>query len=195
MVLQAPPPDNYDGELDFESKAWASARQQFLEGRRAQKKHADTEEALQDFLRQSCSEQDARKYIRDAQREKPQYAAGLGVIMTKMDAFMKVGDLAIKSAPESIGLAWAGIRLCLHSVQNDFATFSQYNDACSDMIGILINCSVYGDMFGRPHAAKKMEEIHHQVLDRIPKIYADLLDFNYSMRKHTNTNRGSKYHN
>ncbi|KAF4622806.1 hypothetical protein G7Y89_g14219 [Cudoniella acicularis] len=190
MVFQAPPPDDYEGEIEFEAKAWASARQQFLEGRRG-KKHADTEEALQDFLSQSCSAESARKYVKDAQKEKPQYAAGLGVIMTKMDAFMKVGDLAIKSAPESIGLAWAGIRLCLHSVQNDFATFSQYNDACSDMIGILINCSVYADMFGRPHAAKKMKEIHGQVLDRIPKIYAGLLDFNYSMRKHTNTNRGT----
>jgi hypothetical protein len=191
IAVQVPPPLNYDGELDFDDKAWASAREKFLAGRR-QKKRADTEEALQDFLRQSCSPQDARKYVSDVQKEKPQYQAALGAIMTKIDAFMQVGDLAIKSAPESVGLAWAGIRLCLHSVQDDFATFSQYNDACGDMIGILINCTVYGGMYGKPHGAKILEEIHRQVLDCIPDIYAGLLDFNYSMRKHTQTNRGSE---
>ena len=192
VEVQIPGPLGVEGELSFDDKAWASAREQFKENRRAQHKRADTEEALENFLRSHCGPEDARKYVKDAQKEKPQYNAGLGAIMTKIDAYMKLGDLAIKSAPESIGIAWAGIRLCLHSVQDDFATFSQYNDACGDMVGILISCTVYGGMSGKPHGAKILEEIHRQVLDCIPDIYASLLDFNYSMKKHTDTNKGRK---
>jgi hypothetical protein len=182
-AVPASPPvvSQIEGELDFNDKAWASARQLFKENR----KKKNNEQALDAFLRESCGPEEAKQYIQDVQKEKPQYNAGLGAILTKIDAFMKLGDVAIQSAPESVGLAWAGIRLCLHSVQDDFATFRQYNDACGDMIGILISCTVYGGMFGKLFAVKAFQEIHQQVKDCIPDIYAGMLDLNYSMHNLT----------
>lgn len=192
VVVETPQVISTDGELDFNDMAWAQARDRFKAARRASKKPADTEQALDEYLRQSCSADDAINYVKTAKKEKPQYQAGLGAILTKIDAFMKLGDVAIKSAPESVGLVWAGIRVCLHSVQDDFATFSAYNDACGDMIGILISCTVYAGMYGKPFAAPKLRDIHRQVLDCIPDIYTNLLDFNYSMKKHTQENRASE---
>ena len=63
---------------------------------------------------------------------------------------MKVGDLAMKSAPENVGLAWTGIRvgLCLHSVENDFVTFNLFSGTAADIIGILISCRAYRKTYG-----------------------------------------------
>lgn len=160
--------DTGDGEIDFDSKAWADARHQFKTDCKSQHKSEDTDADLDDFLRQHCSAEDARNFVTNVQKQKPQYAATLGATLNKIGLTMKVGDLAIKSAPESIGLAWSGIRMCLHLVQDDFATFNQYNDACSDIIGILINCKVYGGMYSQNHGAEVLKKIHQQVTDCIP---------------------------
>ena len=82
-----------------------------------------------------------------------------------------------------------GIRLCLHSVADDFSTFNIFGVACSDIIGILISCAVYGRMYGVPRGPESFQEIHDQVCDRIPKIYAEILDFSFSVKKHMGRNK------
>ena len=65
--------------------------------------------------------------------------------------------------------------------------------ACSDIIGILISCAVFSRMYGPSRGIESFQEIHTQVTDRIPIIYAEILDFSFSLKKHMSRSKGSKY--
>lgn len=165
----------------FEELNWNKARKIFKDGR----KEKDDEKKLDEFLRERASIQDAKEACEATKKAaSAEYLPALGGILEKIDIAMSVGDLAIKSAPESIGLAWMGIRLCLRSVADDFSTFSIFGAACSDIVGILISCAVYGRMYGSPRGPESFQEIHSQVCDRIPNIYAEILDFSFSVKKY-----------
>lgn len=129
-------------EMDFEAWTWQAARDVFEH----QRGHKD-KKAMEDFLRQQESPSLAKvSCIEASNKASKQYAPGIGGVLSKIEAFMKVGDVAMTTAPESVGLAWMGIRLCMHSVEDDFATFNLFSGAASDIIGILISCRVYGKM-------------------------------------------------
>ncbi|OCK76384.1 hypothetical protein K432DRAFT_360469 [Lepidopterella palustris CBS 459.81] len=178
--------DQTEGAPSFEKVNWDKARQMFKDGR----KEKDDERKLEDFLKERCSIEAAKAACEATkQAASAEYSPALGGILAKIDIAMSVGDLAIKSAPESIGLAWMGIRLCLHSVADDFSTFSIFGAACSDIIGILISCAVYGRMYGAPRGPESFQEIHSQVCDRIPKIYSEILDFSFSVKKYMGRNK------
>lgn len=180
MEISNAPPGQ--AELDFESQNWNKARATFM-GR-----HKDTDQRRK-FLQQQTTGSSVKEACLSLQNEADlKYAKGLGGILSKIDALMKVGDLAIKSAPESVGLAWMGIRLCLHSTQDDFATFQLFSQACSDIIGIMISCRVYGKMYGHPEGPSDFQELHSKVVDYIPNIYTEILDFSYAVRKHSDKN-------
>src|SRR5436189_1658914 len=137
-VLKAPPSK---AELDFEGFNWSKARETF------KTRHKDTDQR-RSFLQSQTTGTSVKDTCLKLQNEADRkYHPGLGGILEKVDALMKVGDLAIKSAPESVGLAWMGIRTCLHAVQGDFATFQLFSGACADIIGIMISCRVYGKMY------------------------------------------------
>ena len=169
-------------ELDFETRNWRAARARFQN----QSKHDP--ERVNDFLGQHESPLQAKEFCVAAQgKASKQYAQAVGGVLSKIETFMKVGDVAMKGAPESVGLAWMGIRLCMHSVQDDFATFNLFSGAASDIIGILLSCRAYGKMYGGDGGQKgsaDFKELHEKVVDYIPKIYSDVLEFSYQMRKH-----------
>ena len=168
-------------EMDFEARNWRGAKNALCNNHNDQKR-------LADFLNQYETPQTARDSCTAASNKASgQYAAGVGGILSKIDAFMKIGDVAMKSAPESVGLAWMGIRLCLHSVEDDFATFRLFSGAASDVIGILMSCRLWGKMYGGDAGQKglpEFEELHHKVVSFIPTIYAEILEFSYQMKKH-----------
>jgi hypothetical protein len=150
--------------VDFDENNWNAAKARFLS------RHGKSNpEKIESFLSDRLSVLDAKAACQTAQNTaKAQYSPALGGIMDKIESFMRLGDLAIKSAPESIGLAWTGIRLCLRAVEDDYATFSIFSGACSDMIGILISCGVYGKMYGSPEGPEDFQELHTEVVKRIP---------------------------
>src|ERR1700721_2590769 len=140
-------PATHEKNFNFEQLNWAKARKIFKDG---QKGKTD-EKKLDEFLKERASLQDAKEACKATQKAAgEEYAPALGGILEKIDIAMSVGDLAIKSAPESVGLVGMEIRLCLHSVADDFSTFNIFGAACSDIIGILISCAVYGRMYGVP---------------------------------------------
>lgn len=60
---------------------------------------------MDDFLKERASVQDAKEAGKATQKAVgEEYAPALGGILEKIDIAMSVGDLAIKSAPESVGL-------------------------------------------------------------------------------------------
>ena len=175
-----------EAEISFEAKNWAAARENFQKGHKDKK-------AMAEFLARQTTPQQARTSCLEAQtRANSQYNPGLGGVLSKIETFMKVGDLAMKSAPESVGLAWTGIRLCLHSVEDDFATFNLFSGAAADIIGILISCRVYGKMYGGHKGPEDFQELHRKVVEYIPGIYTDILNFSYLMNKHMGRNTGSE---
>ncbi|KAF2761902.1 hypothetical protein EJ05DRAFT_496790 [Pseudovirgaria hyperparasitica] len=174
---------------NYERLYWEKARKAFKAGR-LDKDGEKTESKIDDFLKERSTPQEARELCKATkQAAGEEYSASLGGILEKIEIAMQVGDLAIKSAPESVGLAWMGIRLCLHSVADDFSTFSIFGQACSDIIGIMISCAVFGKMYGPSRGVNSFHEIHSQVTDRIPKVYTEILDFSYSVKKHMGHNK------
>ena len=175
-------------ELDFEARNWRAARMRF----QTQSKHET--ERVNEFLSQHESPQQAKEFCVAAQgKASKQYAQAVGGVLSKIETFMRVGDVAMKGAPESVGLAWMGIRLCMHSVQDDFATFNLFSGAAADIIGILLSCRAYGKMYGGDGGQKgtaDFKELHEKVVNYIPSIYAQVLEFSYQMRKHMGRNMG-----
>ncbi|KIW78612.1 hypothetical protein Z517_08450 [Fonsecaea pedrosoi CBS 271.37] len=175
----------YDKTKDetFEKEAWSAARVVFSGN------HEPVN--YQPFLKDYTTPESARASVVQAQKEaNSEYNGKLGAILDKVDQFMKVGDLAIKSAPESIGLAWTGIRLCLHSVQDDFATFSLFSGACADILGILISCRVYGRLYASQDHPPEFTELHEKVLGYIKDTYVNIIEFSYQMWKYARSNAG-----
>lgn len=118
---------------NFERIYWEKARKNFKQGR----KEKDDEKKLDDFLKERSTPQEAKELCKATQKKAGnEYSPSLGGILEKIDIAMSVGDLAIKSAPESVGLAWMGIRLCLHSVADDFATFNIFGQLFWKRVGL-----------------------------------------------------------
>lgn len=165
-------------EEKFERNNWIEARRRF------KTKEKDTEQ-LRLFLKSETTRSSVKQTCEEL-REKSdnEYRQGFGSILANIDALMNVGDLAIKSAPESIGLAWMGIRMCLHAVQGDWASFQLFSGACSDIIGIMISCRVYGKMWGGEADVRDFQELHAQVADYIPTIYTKILEFSYAVHRY-----------
>lgn len=109
--------------FDFERMYWEKARRNFKLARI--QKDKDDEKKLNEFLKDWSTPQETKELCKSVQKAAgDEYSPSLGGILEKIDFAMTVGDLAIKSAPESVGLAWMGIRLCLHAVANDYTTFT-----------------------------------------------------------------------
>ena len=182
MVTKAP--EFGDAELDFEKKNWNKALSDF------QAKYKEKKKIIE-FLKSQSSPQEARAYAVNAQgKADKRYASGLGRVLAKIDAFANAGDVAMKAAPESVGLAWMAVRMCLHSWQDDFNVFELFSGACVDMIGIMLSCRVYGKMWGGRKGPDDFQELHSRVVDYIPGIYANILEFSYRMKIHMDENAG-----
>lgn len=112
--------------IDFESMYWKKARANFKQARSSDK---DDAKKLDAFLKEWATPQDTRDLCKSVQKAAAdEYSPSLGGILENIEIAMSVGDLAIKAAPESVGLAWMGIRLCLRCVADDFATFNIFGE-------------------------------------------------------------------
>ena len=172
--------------VDFEALNWQRAKSLFVEARRDK----DDEAKLDQFLQGWTSVQEAKDMcISTKNQASKEYAPILGSILAKIEMASQVGDLAMKAAPESVGLAWMGVKLCLHSVMDDFATCQLFGVACSDIVGILITCACYGRMYGIPKGPESFQEIHSQIADGIPQIYCNILEVSFAVKKYMSHNK------
>lgn len=169
-----------DPSSQFEGKNWKQARRKFKED------NEDNAE-LQLFLQSTSNGKDVKVQCLELKRtSENKYQQGLGGILENIDALMNLGDVAIKSAPESVGLAWMGVRMILRAIQGDWATFQLFSGACADIIGIMISCRVYGKMYGdSDDAPQSFAELHVKVVEFIPLIYTNILDFSYAVFRYT----------
>jgi hypothetical protein len=175
------------GALDFEADTWRDAVNRFsmTSDHKAQR--------LQEFLKTYSTPQSVSQTLKERQRDAPsQYGPVLSKMLSKVDVFLAAGDIAVKGAPESVGLAWTGISLALGSVQDDWATFQLFSGACVDIIGIMISCRLFGKMFATSKGPADFFEIQDQVRSSIPRIYDKILEFSYQMFKYMDRNKFCK---
>jgi hypothetical protein len=173
--------------LDFEALTWREAVNNF----RMQSDHKT--QRLDEFLKTYTTPQAVSQTLRERQRDAPnQYGPVLSKVLGKIDIFLAAGDIAVKGAPESVGLAWTGISLALGSIQDDFATFQLFSGACVDIIGIMVTCRLFGRMFASAKGPAEFFEIQDQVRTSIPKIYDKILEFSYQMFKYMDRNKFCK---
>ena len=183
-IMATKVPEFGDAELNFEKKNWNKALNDF------QAKYKEKKKVVE-FLKSQSNPHEARAYAINAQsKADKKYASGLGRVLAKIDAFANAGDVAMKAAPESVGLAWMAVRMCLHSWQDDFNVFELFSGACVDMIGIMLSCRVYGKMWGGRKGPDDFQELHSRVVDYIPGIYGNILEFSYRMKIHMDDNAG-----
>ncbi|OAP63444.1 hypothetical protein AYL99_02671 [Fonsecaea erecta] len=170
-------------QMDFESRAWESAREQL------RKKYQDADaRGVDAFLSTRTTIDETKQACQEmGKAASQQYQNVVKQILEKIDLFMKAGDVAVKSAPESIGLAWTGVRLCFHSFQDDFKTFSLFGGATLDIVGIFISCRAYWRLIGVQRGLAQSLELHQHVETLITDTYQQVADFSYNMWKEFKT--------
>lgn len=113
-------------------------------------------------------------------------------VLEKIGILVKVGDLAVKPAPESVGLAWMGISLILGALQDDFQTLQVLGSACADIVGIMVTSRLLARMFARTKGPSELEEIQDQVRIEAPKVYGKILEFSYQVWKYVAEHPGKR---
>jgi hypothetical protein len=176
--------------IDFEKKYWREAIEMFKESSDRDEKQTAG------FLTEWDRPEEVKNFFENTKRHADeQYSPRFGRILEKIGIAMSAGDIAMKGAPESVGLAWMGVRMCLSTLADDYATFGIFGQAALDIMGIMISCAVFSQMYGptRKIEALNTKEIHSQVTTRIPIVYAAILDFSFSVKKYKSQHRGGKY--
>ncbi|KAL9088488.1 MAG: hypothetical protein Q9165_006212 [Trypethelium subeluteriae] len=177
--LDAPPPYSADESTliplkdvsSFENEAWTIAITQFSE------KSGHKEARLQRFLKDYKSEQTVQKICEDKKRNgSEQYGKVMSKILDKIGMFTTAGNIAVKAAPESVGLAWMGISVVLGAVQDDYQTLQVIGAACADIVGIMITSRLLTRMFKEPRGPAYLREIQDKVLDEAPNLYGKIIE-------------------
>ncbi|KAH3907630.1 hypothetical protein HBH56_185620 [Parastagonospora nodorum] len=176
--------------VDFEKEQWREAMELFKES--SDRDESRTASFLREWDRPTVVKEFFENTKRSADKE---YSPRFGRILEKIEVAMTAGDIAMKGAPESVGLAWMGVRMCLSALTDDHTTFCIFGQASMDILGIMISCAVFSRMYGpsRNIEALGTREIYLQVTERIPKVYAAILDFSFSVKKYRSQHAGERF--
>lgn len=177
--------------VDLEKSYWSEAIELFRGDR------SRDEKQTANFLKEWERPEAVKGFFENTKRRADkEYSPRFGRILEKVEVAMSVGDIAMKGAPESVGLAWMGVRMCLSTLSDDHSTFEVFGQAAMDILGIMISCAVFSKMYGPTKDVQGLDtkDLHAQVTSRIPKVYSAILDFSFSVKQYLNQHRGGMYH-
>ncbi|KAL8820486.1 MAG: hypothetical protein Q9191_007508 [Dirinaria sp. TL-2023a] len=173
---------------------WEEARGQFVRQLQAQNVDRQT---IDQFLQDKASSEDAKRSALALQTESDRKYGQVEVagktipkkwiaqIMGNIDKFVKIGDYAMKGAPETVGLAWFAIKQVLNAVQNDFKLYDFFGVALSDITEMMVLIRTYDKLYDdRKTANWTASDIVGELFNQIRNIYAAILDFSYSVKRH-----------
>lgn len=170
-------------EEAFESRAWKEAVSAFKNSK------AHKPNNYEQFLKDYSTAEEAQKTVAyEKKRCGSKYSNKMGKLYEKIDTFLQMGDLIVKAAPESIGLAWTGIRLCLNVTKDDYDTFQLFTGTCADIVGMMISCRIYGKLYSDKRRPPDFEDLHNKVIYLIGRTYQNILEFSYQMWKYSKQN-------
>ncbi|KAG0636269.1 hypothetical protein HOY80DRAFT_372781 [Tuber brumale] len=120
------------------------------------------------------------------------YSGRIGRILKKMQFFAQFGDIAIQHNPETTALVWAAFRMMLQLAVNDLETCEFLTSACDDIAGTIFMCEVYERRYVQVMHDEETD-IAQKVVERIPPLYAIILEFSYEARRHLSRGKFSRF--
>ncbi len=178
----------------FKVSLWEEGRDQFLKNLR--KRGVDKQTADQ-FLQDKAASEDVKLSCRslqaDSERKYGQFEiAGKGIpkkwiarIIDNVGKFVAIGDFAMKGAPETVGLAWFAIKQVLNAVQNNYKLYDFFGQALTNITEMLVLIQTYDKLYDeRKSSSWQASDIVEELFSQIRNVYAAILDFSYSVKKH-----------
>ena len=177
---------------------WDEGLNQFLDDLRRRKVD---ERTIREFREERSSPEDARQTCRILQtdvdrkysdpevadRKMGKWVSGL---MNNIDRFVMIGDIAMKGAPETVGLAWFAVKSVLNGIQNNYKLYMFFSGAVTTITEMMVLIRTYDKLYDeRRKPGAKASDISSELFGQIRNVYAGILDFSYSVKKHV---KGSK---
>ena len=173
---------------------WEEGRAEFVSNLQASGyKQKDIDEFLQDRAsfqdaRSGCESLKAdteKKYgsLEVARKKMP--TKWIGLVMDNMDRFMQIGDTLVTGAPESVGMAWWAVRQILGGIQNNYKLYGFFGSSLATITDAMVIIGTYDKLYDeRKKSGWKASDVVSELLKHIRGVYAAILDFSWSIKKH-----------
>ena len=172
--------------------------------------HSDSnyESQLNEYLRASSSPYDARRSCESLNTETEKKYGGvikigdtkiltqkwISRILSNINNFIDVGNVAMTGAPECVGLAWFAITKALGAIQSNFQLYALFGSGLTDITETMITIQHFDNLYDqRSKAEFEANEIVKSLFGHIRSIYAAILDFGFSVHRHISGGRLAQY--
>ena len=186
------------------SSLWDEGLSQFL----AQLRDSGADNATIDgFLKDKASPEDTKRSCLSLQTDTGKKYGQLEVagqkvpgkwvqmIMDNINRFVMITDYAMKGAPETVGLAWWGIKQVLNAVQNNYKLYGFFGTALGDITEMMVVIRTYDKLYDeRGKSSWKASDMVNELFKHIRDVYQAILDFSYSVKKHLGAGNVGKYY-
>lgn len=155
------------------------------------------QELLTAFLQQRGSPKETREAAESLQVDTQQKYGSKNVgdveipaqwidkIMGNINNFVEAGNIAMKGAPESVGLAWFAVKLTLTAIQNNYELYSFFGSGLSDISEIMIIIAHYDRIYDeRANVKWKPSAIVEKLFGDVISAYEAVLDFSFAIKCH-----------
>ena len=173
---------------------WEEARDQFIQQLQSQNVDRQT---IDQFLQDKATSDDAKrsalalqtdsdkKYGQAKVADKAIPGKWISLIMENIDKFVAIGNYAMKGAPETVGLAWFAVKQVLNGIQNNYKLYTFFGTALSNITEMMVLIRTYDKLYDdRKTADWKASDIVGELFKQIRNVYAAILDFSFSVKKH-----------
>ena len=181
---------------------WEEARDIFVQDLRGQGVERQTidlflqDKATSDDVKRSCTSLQAdsdRKYGQVEVAGKAIPGKWVARIMDNIDRFVAIGNFAMKGAPETVGLAWFAVKQVLNAVQNNYKLYGFFGQALTSITEMLVLIRTYDKLYDeRKNSKWTASDIVGELFSQIRNVYAAILDFSFSVKKHIKAGKMAK---
>ncbi|KAL8665296.1 MAG: hypothetical protein Q9202_002347 [Teloschistes flavicans] len=171
---------------------WEEARDVFI--RQLRNQNVDGH-SIDQFLQDKATPDDTRRSAKalqtDSDRKIP--AQWIVRVMDNIDKYVALGDLAMKAAPETVGLAWFATTLVLNAVQNNYKLYAFFGNALSNITEMMVLIRTYDKLYDqRKTKGWNPSDTVDELFTQIRNVYVAILDFSYSVRMHIKAGKLAK---
>jgi hypothetical protein len=162
----------------------------------------DGEKQLQDFLASRATPQEAKasalvlKDCADKRHGNKDWISEDWVknIMDNIDKVIDLGQPLIKSAPESVSMAWFCVQLGLKAMQSHHQLYSLFGSGLTSMTEILILIPHYDQLYDeRQKPGFKSTQLVDKLFRDVTSVYIAVLEFMFSIKRHIETSTLGKF--
>lgn len=153
---------------------------------------------LEDFISQRASPKEAREAGRILkQRADEKYgakkdgnieiipAAWISHVLGNIDRVIDVGNWMMEGAPETVGMAWFGMKLILQAIGSNFKVYTLFGQGISDISEIMIIIPHYDKLYDeRAKSDWQPDDMLDKLFGDIRTTYAAVLEFYFSVLRH-----------